>query len=74
MNMIELLGYVAMVLVALSFLMKDIIKLRLINAIGCACFVVYALLLPTPAYPVAGLNILVVCVNIYYILKAKKSS
>lgn len=41
MNYIEILGYVAMALVGLSFLMKDVINLRLVNAVGCVCFVIY---------------------------------
>ena len=69
--MVELLGYVAMVLVAGSFLLKDVIKLRLVNAVGAACFVVYGLLIGS--FPVTGLNIFVVCVNVYYILKSKNN-
>ncbi|KAE9540569.1 YgjV family protein [Ursidibacter maritimus] len=67
MNYIEILGYVAMLLVAGSFLLKDVIKLRLVNAIGGVCFVIYGLVIGS--LPVAGLNIFVVCVNTYYILK-----
>ncbi len=65
--MIELLGYVAMVLVAGSFLLKDVIKLRIVNAVGAVCFVIYGLLIGS--FPVTGLNIFVVCVNGYYIWK-----
>lgn len=41
MDYVEILGYVAMILVACSFLLKDVIKLRVVNSLGCACFVVY---------------------------------
>lgn len=68
MNAIELLGYVAMILVACSFLLKDIVKLRLVNALGALCFVIYGFLIDS--LPVAGLNIFVVCVNVYYIWKS----
>ena len=54
MNAIELLGYVAMILVACSFLLKDIVKLRLVNALGALCFVFYGFLINS--LPVAGLN------------------
>lgn len=64
---VEILGYVAMVLVASSFLLKDVIKLRLVNAIGAICFVIYGLLIGS--LPVTGLNIFVTCVNGYYIWK-----
>lgn len=67
---IEILGYVAMILVALSFLLKDVIKLRLVNAVGAICFVVYGLLIGS--VPVAGLNIFVTCVNVYYIWQGLK--
>lgn len=67
MNAVEILGYVAMVLVATSFLLKDMIKLRLMNAVGAICFVIYGFLVGS--YPVAGLNIFVTCVNAYYIWK-----
>ncbi|MDH2999000.1 lactate dehydrogenase [Pasteurellaceae bacterium LFhippo2] len=69
--MVEILGYVAMLLVAGSFLLKDVVKLRLVNAVGAACFVVYGLLIDS--FPVTGLNIFVVCVNGYYIWKSMKA-
>lgn len=71
MNSIEILGYVAMVLVAGSFLLKDVIKLRLVNALGAVCFVIYGVLIDS--FPVTGLNIFVVCVNGYYILKGRQA-
>lgn len=70
--MVELLGYLATTLVAASFLLKDVIKLRLVNAIGAACFVVYGLIVGT--YPVALLNAFLVCVNGYYIWKARQEN
>lgn len=72
MNMIEILGYVAMVLVAGSFLLKDVVKLRLVNSVGAVCFVIYGLLIGS--VPVAGLNIFVVCVNAYYIMKSRQTA
>lgn len=72
MNGIEILGYVAMVLVAGSFLLKDVIKLRLVNALGAICFVIYGVLIDS--FPVTGLNIFVVCVNGYYILKGRQAA
>lgn len=72
MNSIEILGYVAMVLVAGSFLLKDVIKLRLVNALGAICFVIYGVLIDS--FPVTGLNIFVVCVNGYYILKGRQAA
>ena len=70
MNMIEILGYVASILVASSFFMKDVVILRTINTFGAIGFVIYGLLLPT--YPVAFLNTLVAGANICYIWQALK--
>lgn len=70
--MIELLGYIATILVAASFLLKDVIKLRLVNAIGAVCFVVYGVLVET--YPVVLLNAFLACVNGYYIWQAKREN
>lgn len=70
MNYIEIIGYLAMVTVSCSFLLKDVIKLRFVNAIGCSLFIIYGFL--TNAYPVIGLNIFVVSINSYYILKTLK--
>lgn len=71
METVEILGYVAMILVAGSFLLKDVVKLRLVNSLGAICFVVYGLLIGS--VPVTGLNIFVVCVNGYYILKSLRT-
>lgn len=68
--MIEMLGYAATILVAISFLLKDVVKLRFVNAIGGVCFVIYGLLIN--ALPVALLNALIVVINGYYILQALK--
>ena len=70
MDMIEILGYVASILVASSFFMQDVVILRTINTFGAIGFVIYGLLLPT--YPVAFLNTLVAGANIYYIWQALK--
>ena len=67
-NYIELLGYLASSIVAASFLMKSITKLRLINTLGASLFVIYALAIQ--ALPVALINFFVVCVNLYYLSKS----
>lgn len=40
----DFVGYAASLLVLVSFLMKDIRTLRLVNSAGCACFVVFGIL------------------------------
>lgn len=68
---IELLGYIATFLVAVSFLCKSMTRLRAINALGATLFVIYSLIIT--AYPVALLNAFLVGVNLYqlWLLKQK---
>lgn len=68
---IELLGYLAMITVAGSFLLKDVLKLRLVNAVGAVLFVIYGFLIGS--VPVIGLNVFVAGVNAYYILKGRQA-
>ena len=66
-NTIEIIGYAASVMVAISLMMKDIIKLRCLNFTGCTLFVIYGSSIE--AWPVAGMNAFVACINIYHLLK-----
>lgn len=70
-NLVEGLGYLASVLVAISFLMKSINKLRFVNLIGSICFVIYAGAIN--AIPVALINLFTVCVNVYYLISQNTS-
>ena len=69
-NFIELLGYLATFFVAVSFLFKSIVHLRVVNTIGALLFVVYGLM--KGAYPVAVLNAFLVFVNLYQLYRLKK--
>lgn len=64
---LELVGYAASALIAISLMMSSILRLRLINLVGAAAFATYGLLIR--AYPVAVLNGLTVLVNGYHLLK-----
>ena len=66
-NILELIGYISTVVVLISFLMTSVVKLRIVNTIGSLIFTVYALLIKT--YPTALLNLGIVCINIYYLLR-----
>lgn len=66
-GLIEWFGYFASVMVAMSFLMKSINKLRLVNTLGAICFVIYSVVIK--AWPVALINIFVICVNIYHLTR-----
>ena len=69
MNWLEWIGYAASAFILLSMLMTSIVRLRLINLVGCFLFVVYGLLIE--AYPVALMNLFIAIVNIYYIIKIR---
>lgn len=62
---LEIVGYVASVLVAVSLMMSSILRLRVINLVGSAAFTVYGVLIH--AYPVAAVNGLIVLINLYYL-------
>lgn len=64
---LEVVGYIASVLVAVSLMMTSIIKLRIINLLGAICFVVYGMLIS--AYPVALVNFIIVIINIVNLKK-----
>ncbi len=65
--MIEALGVLATIFVLLSFLCTDHRKIRIVNIIGAALFVVYGLL--SGALSVWLLNSALVAIHIYYLLK-----
>lgn len=69
---LEVIGYVASILVAISLTMSSILKLRIINLIGSITFTIYGFLIE--AWPVALVNLFIVFVNIYYLLKMRKGS
>ncbi len=68
-NFTEWMGYLASAGVLLSFLMRDIKKLRIVNSIGCAFFIVYGFLLGS--IPVIVTNIAIIGVNFYYLFIKK---
>lgn len=72
MNYIEIVGYVASAFVLLSFVMKEMTKLRIVNIVGCGFFIAYGILIPS--WPVIITNSAIVCVNVFYLVKAQSDS
>ena len=64
---VELIGYLGSILVAVSLMMRSLLRLRIINLFGALFFTLYGMLLR--AYPVAFLNGLIVCIDLYYLLQ-----
>jgi hypothetical protein len=67
-SLTEYLGYVASIVIMISFVMKNVITLRIINAIGGLLFIVYGVLL-SMSIPIIATNTFVVGVNVYYLIK-----
>lgn len=70
---IEIIGYVGMAFIILSFLFENALRLRVLNTIGGSLSATYGIL--TKTYPTMVLNILLVIINIVmivYILRLRK--
>lgn len=63
-------GYAASSVVLISFLMKSIRLLRLVNILGCSLFVTYGFLIDS--FPVILTNTAIAIINGYYLLKPAK--
>ena len=68
----EYVGYLASLLVLISFLMKNMTYLRLVNTLGCLVFIAYGALLPS--IPIIITNAAIVIINSYYLLKGRKKT
>jgi len=65
----EWVGYLAMTVLLVSFMMKNVIKLRIINSIGCLFFVIYGIMISQ--YPIVITNFAIILINLYYLLLKK---
>lgn len=70
-SLVEWVGYSAMATVLISFLMKTMIRLRIVNALGCLLFAFYGCLLEPFSKPIIITNLAILAINIYYLLKNK---
>lgn len=66
-NILEIIGYSASVIIALSMTMSSIVKFRWINLVGASTFATYGLLIG--AIPVAVLNGFIIAVDIFYLTR-----
>ncbi len=69
----EYLGYLASIVIMISFLMKNMITLRIINSIGGFLFIIYGVLL-SMSIPIILTNTFVVGVNVFYLIKHYRNS
>lgn len=71
-TIIEAVGYIGSALVLVSFLMASVVKLRVVNSIGSIIFTVYAFIIHS--YPTAIMNLCLVIINIYYLVKLSNTN
>jgi hypothetical protein len=68
--MTEIIGYIASAGVLVSFLMKDIKTLRIVNSVGCALFIIYGIMLGW-SWPIIITNAAIIGINAYYLFIKK---
>jgi len=67
MDIIQIIGYAASVIIAVSMTMSSIVKFRLINLAGAFTFFSYGLFIES--YPIVLLNAFIISVDIYYLFR-----
>lgn len=65
--LIEIIGYLGSGFVLFSFLLKDIKKIRIVNIIGALFFTIFGFY--TNTLPTAFMNLALIGVHIYYLVK-----
>lgn len=65
--MIELVGYLASVLLAISLLVNNDLKFRWLNTFGCLSFIIYGLLIK--ALPITLTNSILLLINLFYLVR-----
>lgn len=70
----DYVGYSASIFIVLSFLLKDLKKIRVINLIGCILFVAYGVLkgngdVAKMYWPIIIPNLILSFVQVYHLLK-----
>lgn len=67
--MIEILGYIATFMVGLSFMMKDMTTLRIVNSLGCLIWIWYGVAIDS--MPVIITNVGIFGIHFSKLLKEK---
>ena len=62
----EWIGYLASVALIISFMMKNVNTLRMINSVGAILFIIYGVMLAT-SLPIIITNVFILLLNIYYL-------
>lgn len=67
MDTLQIIGYIASVIIAVSMTLNSIVKFRWVNLFGAATFTAYGILIN--AYPVAFLNGFIVLTDMFYLIR-----
>lgn len=63
----SIIGWLATALTLSSFMVKDIMKLRLVNSIGAITWVIYGIMIVN--YPVIFTNLFILVIHMIYLFK-----
>ena len=67
-NWSDFVGYAASIFVVLSFMLKNIKQIRIINLTGCICFVIYGVF-SGMLWPIIIPNAILCVIQVYHLLK-----
>ena len=65
----ELIGHAASVVVLSSFLMKNMLKLRIVNMSGAVLFLAYGILIYS--WPIITTNTIIFFIHVHYLVKRR---
>jgi len=68
---IDILGYLASFIILVSLTMRSIVKLRVINALGSALFVAFAVL--TGSMPVLVMNLGIILIDLWFVYVLRRT-
>ena len=63
------IGYLASILLMISFSLSNIKKLRILNSFGCITFIIYGFMLSSTSWPIVITNTFIVIMNGYQLTK-----
>lgn len=72
MSMVEIIGYLASFLVAVSLSMSSVLKLRWLNLLGAVTFSIYGFLIQS--WPVCLVNAYIAVMDVYYLVQIYRTS
>lgn len=64
-SLFEWIGYAASIFIVLSFVVNHLKSVRIINMVGCLCFVIYGIYFE--AWPVVIPNAILVFIQLYFL-------